>query len=433
MMYGCVFPTLQYLRQLMPICSKLPQRSQTRSDLREDEYSQDSEISTVEQAPSTTKADQFKSMLARGGKSGSAVAFALRQTLGRTMPKFRDSDEAATSLQQDRRRRKGTRPPIQHSESLDSSIDGDPMSPVSTDGEEQNIRPTGKPRGHSIASDLGSGTSASEESNTEDPESRGEGRTGYKFRPVQRTPPSSRVNGQKVNGELLTERLRRLRPNTSNVKKHTTVNRRFITNAGEQSSLASPMSLESPPSSTPSRADDQAESDDSGNRMPIRGGVVKGKATLDSTQDHARLRLFDGRATGGSSSGEKRDGLKGKEKRQKHDVGKVSKRGISALSRVPQVSEYLRQGLEAVRGAIEDGVEKNYAEAPVVGKGRPAAGMVENLLYGWFGGVVTERAWPWVGLALGPGFGDQGDRKEVSAKLGEGGKPRETEELSRFT
>lgn len=366
-------------------------------------------------------------MLALGGNSRSAATLALRQTLGRTTPKFSGSDEAAKSLQEGRRRNKGTRPPIQHSESLDSSIDGDPLSPLSADNEDRKFHSTGKPRGN-VASDLGSGddrsgdlgsgSSTSEESNSEDPGSRGKGRRGFKFRPGKKTSSSSRLNGQGVGGGLLAERLRRLRPNKTKKKENATANRWSNKNAGEQSSLASPMPPESPTSSTPSGTDDQSESDASGEGRPPRGGIVKGKATVDSTQDRARVPLFGGRVTSGSSSGEKGDRPKGEQKRQKNDAVKAGRRAMSGVSGVPLVRESLRQGFKAAWGTVEANVGENHGEAPVAGKGRPAAGMIENLLYGWFGGVVAEGAWPGVGLALRPGFGDQGDRKEVSAAVG---------------
>ena len=50
-------------------------------------------------------------------------------------------------------------------------------------------------------------------------------------------------------------------------------------------------------------------------------------------------------------------------------------------------------------GRLEDTGENEVAV--VSGVGRPAAGMVENVMYDWFGGVVG-RAWPGVGLAMRP-------------------------------
>lgn len=54
--------------------------------------------------------------------------------------------------------------------------------------------------------------------------------------------------------------------------------------------------------------------------------------------------------------------------------------------------------------------------APVSGMGRPAAGALENALYGWFGGVVG-RNWPGVGLAAGP-LVDEEDSKQVNFMSG---------------
>lgn len=53
--------------------------------------------------------------------------------------------------------------------------------------------------------------------------------------------------------------------------------------------------------------------------------------------------------------------------------------------------------------------------APVSGVGRPAAGMVENAMYGWFGGIVG-RTWPRAGLALRPVVDDE-DAKQVNSFL----------------
>lgn len=62
-------------------------------------------------------------------------------------------------------------------------------------------------------------------------------------------------------------------------------------------------------------------------------------------------------------------------------------------------------GWDSVDDAGEDEV------APVSGMGRPAAGAIENTLYGWFGGVIG-RNWPGIGLAPGPAV-DKQDAKEV--------------------
>lgn len=57
------------------------------------------------------------------------------------------------------------------------------------------------------------------------------------------------------------------------------------------------------------------------------------------------------------------------------------------------------------------GDTSEHEMAVVSGVGRPAAGMLENTMYGWFGRVVG-RAWPGVGLALNPVVTDK-DAKQV--------------------
>ncbi|CAM9378289.1 unnamed protein product [Ectocarpus fasciculatus] len=67
-------------------------------------------------------------------------------------------------------------------------------------------------------------------------------------------------------------------------------------------------------------------------------------------------------------------------------------------------------------GSLDDAGE--HEVAPVSGVGRPAAGMMENAMYGWFGGVVG-RTWPRAGLALRPVVNDE-DAKQIRARV----KPR---------
>ncbi|CAN0558702.1 unnamed protein product, partial [Ectocarpus sp. 12 AP-2014] len=67
-------------------------------------------------------------------------------------------------------------------------------------------------------------------------------------------------------------------------------------------------------------------------------------------------------------------------------------------------------------GSLDDAGDNEVA--PVSGVGRPAAGMVENAVYGWFGGIVG-RTWPRAGLALRPVVDDE-DAKQMRARV----KPR---------
>lgn len=64
-------------------------------------------------------------------------------------------------------------------------------------------------------------------------------------------------------------------------------------------------------------------------------------------------------------------------------------------------------------GSLDDAGDNEVA--PVSGVGRPAAGMVENVMYGWFGGIVG-RTWPRAGLALRPVVDDE-DAKQVNSFL----------------
>lgn len=52
------------------------------------------------------------------------------------------------------------------------------------------------------------------------------------------------------------------------------------------------------------------------------------------------------------------------------------------------------------------GDSDEHEMAVVSGVGRPAAGMLENTMYTWFGGIIG-RAWPGAGLALNPVVSDK--------------------------
>lgn len=111
--------------------------SQAEADVYEDAYnSQESEGVAIDKQAAqvtTAKTSQFKSMLTRGGNSSSAAAEALKQSLGRNIRMFSGSSPsrpAKPTTREGRRgqknRQRGTRrPPVQHSESLDSSDDND--------------------------------------------------------------------------------------------------------------------------------------------------------------------------------------------------------------------------------------------------------------------------------------------------------------------
>eukprot|EP00903_Cladosiphon_okamuranus_P011632 g10941.t1 len=62
------------------------------------------------------------------------------------------------------------------------------------------------------------------------------------------------------------------------------------------------------------------------------------------------------------------------------------------------------------------GDASDHEMATVSGVGRPSAGMLENTMYSWFGGVVG-KAWPGVGLALNPVVCDK-DMKKINARVG---------------
>jgi len=66
------------------------------------------------------------------------------------------------------------------------------------------------------------------------------------------------------------------------------------------------------------------------------------------------------------------------------------------------------QSLVRGRGPLEDTGEQEMAVGS--GVGRPAAGMMENAMYEWFGGIVG-RAWPGVGLARRPVVSEEGPDK----------------------
>lgn len=61
------------------------------------------------------------------------------------------------------------------------------------------------------------------------------------------------------------------------------------------------------------------------------------------------------------------------------------------------------RGLISGWGPLDETSEDEMAA--VSGVGRPAAGRMENAMYGWFGGIVG-RAWPGIGLALRPVVGN---------------------------
>ncbi|CAM9962634.1 unnamed protein product, partial [Ectocarpus sp. 13 AM-2016] len=133
-------------------------------------------------------------------------------------------------------------------------------------------------------------------------------------------------------------------------------------------------------------------------RAPRRG---LGRTKQDEGSSPGQPRTTGSRGGGGGSTGRSsRSGVESPHRR--HGWGVPSWRRLVG-------------GLDGW-GSLDDAGDKEVA--PVSGVGRPAAGMVENAMYGWFGGIVG-RTWPRAGLALRPVV-DGEDAKQMRARV----KPR---------
>lgn len=86
--------------------------------------------------------------------------------------------------------------------------------------------------------------------------------------------------------------------------------------------------------------------------------------------------------------------------------------GASSLGNI------IRQGLDLkLWGEVgDDGVGEHGRGACVASTGIPAAGRLENFLYGRLGGVVAGRSWPGIGLTVRSSLEHLDDSGEVSIR-----------------
>lgn len=348
----------------------------------------------------TTAPSPFRSMLGGGGSSGAlALKDRLRKLGSSTSGGRLQGLGRANGL---RRRKSGSRPRLQHADSLSSSegtkensgtngvLGDDMMSPASSDGK-------------GFISSPGEATTSSDENDYDDnddeegsPDSPTIGRGGVrgdrgvteaKLLPTagKSNLPASQLRNRLL--RLTRPRSRRLPPPhlcSSSDSSSTTI-MRGEGEEGDHQEIAS----------SPGRrvAGEAAEAGSS----PIDNRFTEGNHPSDNTP---RGGLGRRKRDGDNNNNRGRPGTT-------QGAGNVSAGSDNSVEppRERQKRALLSwRGLTSGWGRLDETSEQNMAA--VSGVGRSAAGRMENAAYGWFGGIVG-RAWPGVGLALRPAVGNE--------------------------
>lgn len=385
------------------------------SDSHDDEFSKNSyDASVVDDFDRSTtpgpKTSPFRSILAKGGGSSSAAALALKAKLGR-MPKF-NFQERARAMSVSRGQRgdpsgggwvgKTTRPPIQHSDSLDSdegtkgsggrSTASEDATSVSLDGQDLS----------SAQSDEQSATSYFEE------------RSGELRRDHRGGTPSSRAtDAPSHHASQLGERLRRLTPTVRGLRWSSKHKSELADNTSHRKDQRLSGGAQSASSSPTTSDDPQGEQEGRLTAFSSPGSTARSLSAADNDSDDASL--LNRKQESNERSGRRRFD-KGEKRRGPPVSGAATAIGVSASSSgsgVPLL-EKIMHPWRVLRGWGDLDEVENQAVATVSGVGRPAAGALENVLYRWFGRVAA-RTWPGVGLAQPPELGGRDSVKVKTA------------------
>ena len=368
------------------------------------------------------RASALRSVLARGGNSPSAAALAFKDRLGRRIPKFskQDSKEAgrgsgsggrglraATRGRGLGRDKPGLRPPVQHSDSI-SSDDGGGESPrgrgatVSDDEASSNSRDMSPAPGDDRETDDGDDFSEEAGGYPDDLRlrhyaGRGIGSGGGGAGSSALTVDDTKHNRSQLSGHLrrLSSTARSLRwPNSNATSSETTANnRKKAASAGNRPgaiiTTAATTTANSP-------AGIGAEASPGGDESaPIHA------SNNDYKKGQRRQSIFRSLATRRQNEEQRGPG-----KTREGGAAPTRPGGLSPTASshrgTPRL-EHRRMPLWRRIGGWDklDDAAGDYEGAVVSGAGRPAVGAVENVLYGWFGGLVA-RPWPGAGLALLP-------------------------------
>lgn len=362
----------------------------------------------------TQKKSKFRSMLARGGKSGSAAAAALKQKLARGTPQNPSSSIPDNPRNLGRRfgrgeKRRSKRHPVQHADSQDDessdssegSEDRRSGDDVTADSTEDSEHETGPRDSFEFANnsadnldDHGSTTTSNEHYGERRMTNPRASNTGG----VVPRGKLSRMSSKKV---VLADRLRKLKPTARTLRFS---NRNNIDATGSRTPAAdmgrSPTSSPFSISDSDSSADELENDRDRGEESSFGGATIGEKTAVED--GHASLLSLDKRDRRAVTRvGEDSTGT------AKAAPGPSSGQGGTRLLRRWLGPQPSRQG---ARDRLDrDAVEDRGAVAPMTGAGAPAVGIMEDLLSKWFGGVLGSN-WPGFGLAPRPVFAD----KEVS-------------------
>lgn len=437
----------------------------------------DNEIDRSNTTTPHPKTSPFRTMLARGvANSGSAAALALKEKLGRGKAELSDEarDEKTPTGGMGTLRFRlgigsrggrsskdaGSRPPVQHSDSIDSdeeervrggAASGDASDATSNSpmGGSQGVPPGERGGGSGGADDeheYAIGSSSDEEENKGDHTPRRRGRRGRPGRAAGATADNPNdTSSEQANEGLLKNHLRRLRRTSRKLRwpnRSSTLERRqdkLSREGGQRGSPAASASSRVPSDSSSAAGSDfdrhqagivgsprseeaLATADKTsllggpnklGNRNRLNGGPARGMMTGKGRAGGGGGETKkSGTSLGSEMNGTRRSGRAGLDEDGPAKVAPSSGSGLGWWL-IPRRWRFRGLGEEgAVRG---DQSGAGVGVTPVSDGGRPAVGVVENMLYRWFGGVVGGRTWPGVGLAHCPVF-DGG--KESATEVG---------------
>lgn len=350
------------------------------------------------------KRSPFRSMLRGGGASG---AQALKDRLGRLRKRGSENDGARLPRlgrgNRFRGDKSGSRPPVQHAESLSSDEGTKESGSTKETSDDNNVMSPGSSNGNGLLSSPGglvtsSSDDSSEESGSlESPRRWGEdagksgGGGGANAKSVSTTIAGKATPQVSQLGSGLFRLTRKKSRQPPATRASASSGSSSATSADEKDEGRDYPGTDSLPKSRVSAGarlvDNRLSREQQSSSRRTHSRFGRSKRHGDST-NRGRQRTSSGTepADAGSDSG-------GEPTSRSSQSGGAPLRERRRERMLPSWPRFV-SGWRLLGDAGE-------REMTVSGVGRPAAGMLENTMYSWFGEVVG-RAWPGVGLALNP-------------------------------
>lgn len=343
---------------------------------------------------------------------GASGAQTLKGRLGRLRKRGGDND-GGRFPRLGRRNSDKARPPVQHAESLSSDEDTKESGSTKEASDDNNMRSPGSSTGTGVVLSPGGMATSSSGDSSERYDEGGDLESPRRWGKGIGEGGGGTTSGGTTSTNSVSTVARKTTPQTSQLRSGLFRLKRKMSRQPPATRLSAP----SDSSSAPSTEEDDEERNQPGTDSSPSSRAAVGAPLLDNRQQPSSR---------GTRSKPHRDHTRGRQRTttgaETAAAGSVSdgesiprsSRTIGAPLRERRRERMFPSWPRLVSGWGRLGDTGEHEMAAVSGVGRPAAGMLENTMYSWFGGVVG-RAWPGVGLALNPVVSDKDSKQVISS------------------